>query len=133
MAAKIILPWYAEGTDLIPTEQCNSKSVRSFYVDKDAYEYDKQLDDLFVGAGFVGNVRKTVDDDWKADLSIGGTCVTTFKLDTGADVNVISFKVYEKVNVKKSILENWLCVDLILQQQNQAQWSYTTTIKMSGE
>ena len=79
------------------TQQHNSRSLN---VDKDAYEYDEQLDDLFVGAVFVGNVRKTVGDDCKADLSIGGTCVTTFKLDTGADVNIIPLKVYERVKVK---------------------------------
>ena len=61
------------------------------------------MDDLFVGVVFVGNVGKTVNDDWKADLGIGGTCVTTYKFDTGADENVFLLKVYKKVNKKKSI------------------------------
>ena len=46
------------GSNFKQTEQRNSSSVRSLNADKDAYEYDEQLDDLFVGVVFVGNVGK---------------------------------------------------------------------------
>ena len=74
---------------------CRKKNVR------EVYEEGEQQDDQFCGAvnfdHFIGAVNCDDNDSaWKVTLGLGNSS-ETFKIDTGADVSIMSYPSYLKV------------------------------------
>lgn len=65
---------------------CKSKVVRA--IDCDVRDVENEL---FIGSLFIGDIP----DKWQADVSFNDTRIR-FKLDTGAQVNVLPYQVYSK-------------------------------------
>ena len=72
----------------------------------DALQYDSTFDDscdeLFIGTISVDSIQQS--EDWKESVTINPKSVM-FKLDTGAQTNIISEKLFRSVTLPNSTLE----------------------------
>jgi len=90
---------------------CQSKNVREIHQDSDdESQYDSQdsdddepQDDAFLGSVNNKLHNKTSSKDWTVDVCVDNNNVN-FKIDTGADVNIISDKIYNSKFRHKPLL-----------------------------
>ena len=84
-------------------EVCQDSDDEPQYDSQDSDDDDKSQDDTFLGSVNNKLHNKTSSKDWTVDVCVDNNNVN-FKIDTGADVNVISDKIYNSKFSHKPLL-----------------------------